>query len=435
MNQTQAPQSRKYSTTEELERLPSRRIVIPLNREEYEAMMATCEQARAYIDDQSTHRPELFPEAMTHGYKFQGWTEASKKMDGIQFRRVRLLTENEEGQRLAYTLMPCDILPYLTGTVSDVEKALFLKTFGVPDWALTFVFGRNDSYWHRIHQSIGQASIVGTTVKDADAIPQDLLADEKHAKAHGEKWYIATTVGQDCVLGASVTTAADADQLEAGYGVFKQEALQLNPDYQPKTVNTDGWAATSKAWLALFPTITVLLCFLHAFIKIRSRCKRLGDLYDQIKHQVWTIYRASDRKEFKAEIANLQQWVQTHHTKLTDYAINAIDKLCQRADQYGLTFDHPTAYRTSNMLDRHMEPMARWLFNGRYFHGNLGSADLRIRAWALLHNYRPYCPRAKVSDTYQSPAHKLNRFVYRDNWLENLLVASSCQRFRYRHRK
>ena len=389
-------------------------------------------QAKACIAQQFADHPELFPQEMAAGYKLHGWTAPSKKMNGKQFRRIRL----KAGKRLAYTLMPCDILPYLTGMVSEVEKALFLKTFGVPDWALTYVFGRNDSYWYRLQQSLGRNNLVGTTVKEADAIPTDLLADEKHGKAHGTKWYIATTVAKDCVLGAAVTTAADTVQLEEGYGVFKQEAQQVNPDYQPNTVNTDGWAATHNAWQSLFPNITIILCFLHAFIKIRSRCKRIGSqLYDQLKHQVWTIYHATDRTLFKAEVGCLQQWVLTHRDKLTSYTIEAIDKLCQRADQFCLAFDHPHAYRTSNMLDRHMEPMARWLFNGRYFHGNRSSADLRIRGWALLHNYRPYCPRAKISETFQSPAHKLNGTIYRDNWLENLLVSTSGQGFQHRHRK
>lgn len=87
------------------------------------------------------------------------------------------------------------------------------------------------------------------------------------------------------------------------------------------------------------------------------------------------------------------------------------------------------------VLDRHMEPMARWLAGGRYFHGHLQAAELRTRSWAVLHNFRPYCPRATVSKTFSSPAHQLNGFVYRENWLENLLVSSSCQQFRHRHKK
>lgn len=403
--------------------------------EAYKEIMADPQQANIYIKQQMTSQPELFPPAMTDGYKLHGWTSSSKKMPDVRLRRIRLQTENEAGQKLAYTLAPCDLLPYLVGTATEVEKALFLKQFGVPDWALTYVFGRNDSYWYRLTESFGKYNLVETTVKDAEKLPTDLLADEKHAKAHGGKWYIATTVAQDCVVGATVSPSADADGLTAAYDVFKAEAHQLDPDYKPETVNVDGWAATSKAWQILFPTVTIILCFLHAFIKIRSRCKRLGDTYIQIKQQVWDIYHAADRTDFQQGVTTLQQWVMTNRDKLTRYAIEAIDKLCQRADQYCLTFDYPTAYRTSNMLDRHMGQMARWLAGGRYFHGNLQVADLRTRAWALLHNYRPYCPRAQVSKQYQSPAHKLNGFVYRENWLENLLVASSGQGFRYRHKK
>ncbi|MCP4421439.1 MAG: hypothetical protein GY805_32925 [Chloroflexi bacterium] len=110
---------------------------------------------------------------------------------------------------------------------------------------MTYVFGRNDSYWYRQTEAFGRYNLVGSTVKEKDKMPKDLLADEKHAKAHGGKWY----------------------------------------------------------------------------------------------------------------------------------------------------------------------------------------------AWTLLHNYRIYCPRAKISNSFCSPAHKLNGFIYRNNWLENLLVASSCQGFRLSHKK
>ncbi|MGB0383640.1 MAG: hypothetical protein ACPGWR_02355 [Ardenticatenaceae bacterium] len=106
-------------------------------------------------------------------------------------------------------------------------------------------------------------------------------------------------------------------------------------------------------------------------------------------------------------------------------ALDATLKLCGRADEYALAYDHPTCYRTSNMIDRHMDPMDRYLNSGRYFHGHLQSAEERIRAWALMHNFLPYCPRSKASKKYISPAHKLNHFVYHDSWLENLLVSAS----------
>ena len=48
-----------------------------------------------------------------------------------------------------------------------------------------------------------------------------------------------------------------------------------------------------------------------------------------------------------------------------------------------------------------------------------------MRAEALLANFLPYCPRAAVAAQYRSPAHKLNGFVYHDNWLHNLLISAS----------
>ncbi len=437
MNQkeTPTPQKRNYSTAKVEHRQESRRIVIPMDYETYQIQMSECKQAKICISTQREAHPELFPAEMSEGYKLNGWTPPSKKMPGIRLRRIRLLTMDGQDKNIAYTITPCDILPYMTGNVSDVEKALYLKKFGVPDSALTYVFGYNDSYWYRQTMAFGRYNIVGSTVKDAEQIPQDLLADEKHAKAHGDKLYIATTVANDCVLGASVATAADTKGLAQAYGVFKTEAQEVNPDYQPKTVNNDGWTATHKAWQQLFPNIVTILCFLHGFIKIRSRCKRLGTLYTQIKQQVWEIYDAADREQFHVGVSCLQAWIMQHRDSLTTGAIEALDKLCRRADQYCLAFDHPAAYRTSNMIDRHMEPMARWLASSRYFHGNVQSAEIRTRSWALLHNYWPYCPRAKIREQYQSPAHKLNGFVYRENWLENMLVATSCQGFRYRHKK
>ena len=100
----------------------------------------------------------------------------------------------------------------MVGYTEDVEKPLFLhEKFGVPYWGLTYVFGHDDSYWERMVISLGRCHLAGTTVKDPDKLPEDILADEKHTKLNGEKVYVATTVGNDCVLGASL--AADFLQL------------------------------------------------------------------------------------------------------------------------------------------------------------------------------------------------------------------------------
>ena len=73
-----------------------------------------------------------------------------------------------------------------------------------------------------------------------------------------EKTYIATTVGNGCILGANISESASEEDLQEAYSVFKEEAECVNPAYQPDTVNTDGWLATQNSWKKLFPGITVL---------------------------------------------------------------------------------------------------------------------------------------------------------------------------------
>jgi len=152
-------------------------------------------------------------------------------------------------------------------------------------------------YQERIENSFRRYSIVGTTVKDHKNQPEDVIADEKHSKRKGKKVYVATTVGNDVISGAALSPSASAKDLTVAYQEFADEAKNVDPDYLPKTVNTDGWDATQKAWLKLFPGITIILCHLHAFLGIKRRCsKKLRKIYFEIGDRVWEIDRAETKK-------------------------------------------------------------------------------------------------------------------------------------------
>jgi hypothetical protein len=400
----------------------SRQVCLFVDQKEYDNILFEPEAFRRYLDREIELHPELFPAAIQQGYKMYDILPESHKMPGIRLRRIELCTG------AVVTIRPSFVMPYMTGYTDTVEKPLFLRRWGVPHWALAYVFGRDEQYWYRLENRIGRNSLVGTTVKDADRLPKDLLADEKHTCFNGEKAYIATTVGDDCVLGASLTLGADEESLTEAYGHFKTEAQNVASDYEPETVNTDGWDATRLAWRTLFTQITVILCFLHSFIKIRDRCKRMKDLYGEIKARVWEAYRARDAAAFTQKITELKAWAVEQMPPGT--GLEAVLKLCYRAPEFVKAYEHPSAYRTSNMLDRHMEPLDHYLNSCKYFHGHLMSGEYSCRAWALLHNFQPYCPRAKIAQAYQSPAHRLNRFVYHDNWLHNLLISASLGGYR-----
>lgn len=109
---------------------------------------------------------------------------------------------------------------------------------------------------------------MGTTVRDAPQIPVNLVADEKHSWRLGECIYIPTTVATGCILGVDVVESADTQALVKGYERFRAEARSLNPDYQPETVNTDGWEHTQTASRTLFPNIQIVLCFLPVILDI-----------------------------------------------------------------------------------------------------------------------------------------------------------------------
>jgi len=200
---------------------------------------------------------------------------------------------------------------------------------------------------------LGCFNLVGTTVKFAEALPQHLLADEKHSKRSGEKQYIAMTVGNECILGAELTESASEEALTRAYSVFAEEARMVNPDYAPETVNTDGWAATQKAWKNAFANITVILCFLHAFIKIRDRATKVLDtFFNQAADRVWEAYRADGKAGFSQRIRRLKEWAEKSvpESPMKNHILN----LCSKRDRFSVSYAHPDAHRTSNMVDRLM---------------------------------------------------------------------------------
>lgn len=404
----------------------SSRIVLPADQSTYAQQMQDRSQFRDWVDRMYQQYPELFPEAFGEGYYLHD-LRLSKKMPEVPIRRVRL-----KHTRTVYRIVPSFVLPYMTGYTADVEKALFLRRFGVPFWGLTYIFGRNDMYWQRIVAQLGRYDLVGTTVKDADLLPEHLLADEKFTSLNGKRMFVATTVGDDAILGAATSPTAQTADLTNAYGEFRTEALRLKPDYQPETVNTDGWKQTKLAWQELFPFIFVIRCFLHAYLRIRDRCKSTP-IFTEIRAMIWYIYHARSHTTYWRRYRDFLAFAREHLKGEALKAVNRFEK--KRAELYK-GWLYPGAHRVSTMLERHMQPMTRCLYMGRDFHGHRNTAHLLIRGWTLLHNFQPYCQRARArsKSPYVSPFHKLNKKRYRNCWLENLLVATSCQH-EYFHQK
>ena len=396
------------------------------SQQEYQESIEDKKKFRKYLKQEIIDNPELFPEEISKGFNFCGFVE-SKKQE-MKIRRIKL--KNNE----VYQIRPSFLMPYMIAKTDEIEKILYLRRWGVPFEALAYVFGRNPMYYYRAFISLGRPNLVSTTIKYPKDLPKDLLADEKHTWINGKKLFAPTTVAQNCILGVGLAQSASAKDLTLAYQDFKSEALALDPNYIPSTVNTDGWVATTQAWLTMFPTITLILCFLHSWLKIRDCCKRAKDIFPLVKKKVWHIYHSSSRSEFAQRIRRFSDWSLTYVKN--DVVLSKILDMCSNSSKFKQAFDFPSSYRTSATLDRLMNYQDRILYSSQYFHGSLQSAKLFLRASAILFNFLPYGFRSKHTFPDRiSPFSDINRFVYHDNWLHNFLISSSFYGSRFKHKK
>lgn len=240
----------------------------------------------------------------------------------------------------------------------------------------------------------------------------------------GQRIYLAVTVAMGCFLGVGLALSAEADALTQAYGLFAEEAKAHQPDYAPESVNLDGWDATRIAWTRLFPTIVVMRCFLHTVLGIQQRCRSNKPLFRALTHRLWHLFHSLSPAQFGQRLRRLGEWAKTT-PDLPQTVLEQLAKLKAKAPQFKLTFQHPNAHRTSNMVDRLMNHQDRLLYAMQYFHGSTASAQLALRAMALLWNFHPYGRKTQANKHSRSPFEDLNGFQYHDHWLRNLLIASS----------
>jgi hypothetical protein len=398
-------------------------ICLPVRKDAYRGLVADPRRFRAWLNQAFRAWPELFPKAFGQGYRLKDQRRSAET--GLRLRRVRLQATGQ-----SFSIRPPFVPPYLVGRADEVRGPLFLRALGVPFWAIARVFGKDPMYWYRLEVGLGRNSIVGTTLRRAP-LPEHLLADGHQQPRDGLKNYIATTAGAGCGLGAALAQTAGAEDLQAAYAVFRHEAQDVQPDYQPRTARVDGWAATHQAWSALFPLVVSLRCFLHGWLNLRSRGK-LSAAFAELSRKVWEAFRAPDRRSFAQRLRRLGQWARGQ--QLTAWLPEQVEKVCGRAREYGTAYRHPGGHRTSTMLDRLMRSMSRYFEDAQHPHGSPAACGRHGRGRAPLHNFRPWHPAtARANAGRRSPAERLNQHRYHDDWLQNLLAPASLGGYRRRN--
>jgi hypothetical protein len=260
----------------------------------------------------------------------------------------------------------------------------------------------------------GRNGVAGTTLRRA-GVPEHLLAGEHRQPRDGAKNYVATTAGAGCRLGAAPARAAGADDLLAAYGVLKAEARDARPGHAARTVRAGGLAATHQAWMALLPLVAVLRCSLRGWLNVRSRGK-LSDGFRTLPERVWRAYHAPGRRSLGRRMRRLREWAKANVSGA--WLPGQAQKPCGRSKEYAKAYAHPGGRRTSSAPGRVMRGMSRCFDDGQHLHGGEAACGRRVRARALLDNYRPWRPAvARGNGGRRCPAERLNRRRYPEGWL------------------
>ena len=168
--------------------------------------------------------PELFPAGFDQGYCLHGFGRESLKLSGLKLRKIVL------ANGASYWLRPSFIFSYMTGTVDQLAYPLLLAAHGVPFWLLTLGFGHNDMFWYRLIERRGETVWWEPPSTTRPSCPR-IGGGRASADWAGQKGYVATTVGEGCVLGVGLTASADDAHLQEAYGVFAAEARDVEPEY------------------------------------------------------------------------------------------------------------------------------------------------------------------------------------------------------------
>lgn len=115
----------------------NRTICLPFSQEDYIPNVDDPLDFRKCVDDRIELFPELFPPEIAKGYLMKDIYQSKKQ--SVPIRRIEIAG-------IPYTIRPSFLMPYMTGIVNEIEKALFMRKFNVPFWALSHVFGKDPMY-------------------------------------------------------------------------------------------------------------------------------------------------------------------------------------------------------------------------------------------------------------------------------------------------
>ena len=61
--------------------------------------------------------------------------------------------------------------------------------------------------------------------------------------------------------------------------------------------------------------MTLILCFLHSFLKVRDRAVHMKETFFDLSRRIWEAYHAPDCRTFSQRLRRLRDWAEAHVDK------------------------------------------------------------------------------------------------------------------------
>ena len=77
----------------------------------------------------------------------------------------------------------------------------------------------------------------------------------------------------------------------------------------------------------------VIFCFLHEWLKIKTRCRSLKKQYQDgisvlsiVGNKIWEIYHAATKEVFEERVQEIRAWINTNIDEYSQSYINAVER-------------------------------------------------------------------------------------------------------------
>lgn len=301
-----------------------------------------------------------------------------------------------------FTVLPHFVLRYSSLPPEVAKKALLATHGGLSLENCHLLLAVSVMCIFRLVCALGKGGIVLPLAKCGLKLPAYFVADEKHSYCLTSKVYLPTIVVGRVIWHMGYTQTKNAGDFAHSYGIFKQQAEEIAPDYEPKAALTDGFESTRKSLLTIFPKIKLGNCLMHATKKVPSKLQQTATQTRQsLAGQFYRIFSQVPKLTLIPvfEVGQRLRHFVERVKKLTgDQNAERIKQWIDEKKQgwYTLLQDKKIP-KTSTCLDQAHNYLDRKLFDMKGFHHPSGNQREFISGLALLYNIVPYQRRAKNS--------------------------------------